>query len=477
MNSHNCCFMIKVGGVHVKKFDLVIKDGIIATSSDVFKGDIGIVNGKIADIGEGLAEFTENIIDAEGKYIFPGGIDAHTHLDMPFGGTFSSDDFESGTKAAAIGGTTTVIDFAVQPQGKTLHDAIQMWREKADNKACIDYGLHLAISQMNDKTREEIPEVIKEGYSSFKVFMTYDNMRVDDTEFMEILNLARDNKGLIGVHAENHYVIKYLTDKLLSEGKIEPKYHAESRPANCEAEAVNRAIKLAEMTKSPLYVVHNSCKEGVSEIKNARERGVPIMGETCPQYLLLSKSNYEEDGFEGSKYVMSPPLREKENWNYLWKAIKDGVLQTVATDHCPFFMEQKRMGVNDFTKIPNGAPGIELRMALMYSFGVAENRISIEKFVEVTATNVAKIFGMYPKKGTIVVGSDADLVIFDPNKKVKITKELLHENVDYTPYEGFEIKGYPVITLSRGEIVAKDGQYIGKEARGRFIKRGVPKIL
>ncbi|WP_419469050.1 amidohydrolase family protein, partial [Clostridium botulinum] len=257
----------------MKKFDLVIKDGIIVTSSDVFKGDIGIVNGKIDDIGEGLEEFTENVINAEGKYIFPGGIDAHTHLDMPFGGTFSSDDFESGTKAAAIGGTTTVIDFAVQPQGKTLHDAIQMWREKADNKACIDYGLHLAISQMNDKTREEIPEVIKEGYSSFKVFMTYDNMMVDDMAFMEILNLARDNKGLIGVHAENHYVIKYLTDKLLSEGKIEPKYHAESRPANCEAEAVNRAIKLAEMTKSPLYVVHNSCKEGVSEIKNARERG------------------------------------------------------------------------------------------------------------------------------------------------------------------------------------------------------------
>ncbi|MCD3291444.1 amidohydrolase family protein, partial [Clostridium botulinum C/D] len=255
------------------------------------------------------------------------------------------------------------------------------------------------------------------------------------------------------------------------------KYHAESRPANCEAEAVNRAIKLAEMPKSPLYVVHNSCKEGVSEIKNARERGIPIMGETCPQYLLLSESNYEEAGFEGSKYVMSPPLREKENWDYLWKAIKDGVLQTVATDHCPFFMEQKRMGVNDFTKIPNGAPGIELRMALMYSFGVAENRISIEKFVEVTSTNVAKIFGMYPKKGTIVVGSDADLVMFDPNKKVKITKELLHENVDYTPYEGFEIKGYPVMTLSRGEIIAKDGQYIGKEARGRFIKRGAPKIL
>lgn len=460
----------------MKKFDLVIKNGVVVTASDVFKCDVGIIDGKIAAMGEGLSEDANEVYDAKGNFILPGGIDAHTHLDMPFGGTFSSDDFVTGTKAAAIGGTTTVIDFAVQPQGKTLHDTIEIWREKSDDKACIDYGLHLAVTQMNDKTKEEIPQVIQEGYPSFKVFMTYDNMMVTDLTFIEVLKLAKENNGLVGVHAENHSIIKYLTAKLLSEGKTEPKYHAQSRPPICEGEAAGRAINLAELTGAPLYIVHNSCKESVELIKQAREKGLPIMGETCPQYLLLSEDNYEEPNFNGSKYVMSPPLRNKNNWEYIWKSLNDGVLQTVATDHCPFFMKQKEMGLNDFTKIPNGAPGIELRMPLMYHFGVGEKRISIQKLVEVTATNVAKIFGLYPKKGTIAVGSDADLVIFDPNKEVKITKEILHENVDYTPYEGFEIKGYPVMTLLRGKVVAENGNFVGKE-KGQFIKRGKPEIL
>jgi dihydropyrimidinase len=461
----------------MKKFDLVIKNGNIVTSSDVFKGDIGIKAGKIEELGVNLSQNAENVYDAKGNYIIPGGIDAHTHLDMPFGGTFSSDDFTTGTKAAAIGGTTTVLDFAVQPQDKTLNETVKMWREKADGKACIDYGLHLAITKMNDTTRKEIPQVIRDGYSSFKVFMIYDGMMVDDLTFMEVLELASKNDGLICVHAENRAVIDHFTKRLLEEGKIEPKYHEISRQADCEGEATNRAINLAKMTKAPLYVVHCSCKESASEIKKAREEGYPIMGETCPQYLLLSRDNYEEEGFNGAKYVMSPPLRDKNNWGYLWNSLKDGTLQTVATDHCPFFMEQKRMGIDDFTKIPNGAPGIELRMALMYTYGVVENNISIEKFVEVTSTNVAKIFGLYPKKGSIVVGGDADLVVFDPNKEVKVTKDILHENVDYTPFEGFELKGYPVATFSRGELVAENGEYVGAEHRGEFIKRGGPKII
>lgn len=461
----------------MKNFDLVIRNGTIVTSSDIFNGDIGIKGGKIKELGRNLSERAEDVYDAKGKYIFPGGIDAHTHLDMPFGGTFSSDDFNTGTKAAAIGGTTTIVDFAVQPQGKTLNETIEMWREKADGKACIDYGLHLAITQMNDKTREEIPQVIRDGYSSFKVFMIYEGMMVDDLTFMEVLDIASENNGLISVHAENPFVIDYFTKKLLESGKTAPKYHEISRPAYCEGEATNRAISLAKMTNAPLYVVHCSCEESTSEIKKAREEGFPIMGETCPQYLLLSRDNYEEEGFNGAKYVMSPPLRDKKNWDYLWKALNDGVLQTVATDHCPFFMKQKRMGLDDFTKIPNGAPGIELRMALMYSYGVDKGNISIEKFVQLTSTNVAKIFGLYPKKGSIVVGGDADLMIFDPEKKVKISKDILHENVDYTPYEGLELKGYPVATFSRGELIAEDGEYIGSENRGEFIKRSGPKII
>jgi dihydropyrimidinase len=461
----------------MKKFDTVIKNGTIITASDIFKGDIGIKDGKIEAIASELEEYGNKVIDAEGKYVFPGGIDPHTHMDMPFGGTFSSDDFKTGTKAAACGGTTTIVDFAVQPKGKSLNDTAKIWREKSDNKACIDYGIHIVITDMNEKVFGEIPEIIKDGYSSFKLFMTYDGMRVEDDVLMKSLVKVSENGGLICVHAENYFVINYLTKKLLDEGKTEPKYHAISRPDLCEGEAASRAIKLAQICNTPLYIVHNSCEASASEISRAREEGYPIMGETCPQYLLLSDDNYEEPDFNGAKYVMSPPLRNKKNWPYLWKALKNDTLQVAATDHCPFFMEQKRMGTENFTKIPNGAPGVELRMPLMYTYGVLEGKLNLQKFVQVTSTNAAKIFGMYPQKGTIAVGSDADLVIFDQNKEVTVTQSMLNENVDYTPYEGFKLKGYPVITLSRGEIVAENGKYIGKEGGGKFIKRGAPQII
>lgn len=461
----------------MKRFDTVIKGGTVVTASDSFKADIGIKDKKIVDIGLNLAEYGEKVIDANGKYVFPGGIDAHTHMDMPFGGTYSSDDFNTGTKAAACGGTTTIIDFAVQPKGETLEGTAKIWRKKADNKACIDYGIHIVITDMNDKIMEEIPSVINEGYSSFKMFMVYDGMMVDDGTLLRALMKINENGGLACVHAENYYVVDYFTKKFLKEGKIEPKYHALSRPELCEGEAAGRAIKLAEIAQAPLYIVHNTCEPSITEIASARSKGYPIMGETCPQYMLLSYDNYEEPDFNGAKYVMSPPLRDKKNWKYLWKAVADGTIQVISTDHCPFFMEQKRMGIESFAKIPNGAPGVELRLPLMYSYGVGEGRISLERFVQLTSTNPAKIFGMYPQKGTIAVGSDADIVIFDPEKEVTVTKSILHENVDYTPFEGFKLKGYPVMTLCRGEIVAENGNFVGKEGAGQFIKRGAPMII
>lgn len=461
----------------MKTFDVIVKGGTVVTASDTFKSDIGIKNGKIVEMGLDLGTEAEQILDATGKYVFPGGIDPHTHMDMPFGGTYSSDDFETGTKAAACGGTTTIVDFAIQPNGKKLKDAVDTWHKKADGKAAIDYGFHISVTDLNDDVLNEMPEIIKQGYSSFKMFMTYDGLRVDDGTIIRTLIKVNESGGLACVHAENYYVIDYFTKKFREEGKGEPIYHALSRPDLAEGEAAGRAIKLAKIANAPLCIVHNSCEASVSEIARARAEGYPIIGETCPQYLLLSEDNYREPDFNGAKYVMSPPLRDKKNWPSIWKALKDNTVQFVATDHCPFFMKQKEMGKEFFAQIPNGAPGVELRMSLMYTYGVVEGKIDLNRFVQVISTNAAKVYGMYPQKGTIAVGSDADIVIFDPNVEVTATKSMLHENVDYTPYEGFKLKGYPVVTVSRGEVVAKDGKYVGKEGRGQFIKRGAPKLI
>lgn len=458
-------------------YDLLIKNGKIVTSGDCYIADIGIKNGKIKDISDEIAlDKAKKVFDASGKVVIPGGIDVHTHLDMPFGGTYSSDNFETGTKAAAIGGTTSIIDYAVQPKDKTLNETIDIWNEKAKGKAVIDYGFHLAVTKLNDTTREELPKLLKNGFPSFKVFMVYDGMRLRDGELMEILKIAKDNDGLVCVHAENYDSINYRIEGLLAEGKTEPIYHAVSRPQKCEAEATNRAVKLAEMLDAPIYIVHVSNGEASDIITNSRKQGFKTMGETCPQYLLLSIDNYREEGFNGAKYVMSPPLRESFNQELLWDNLRLGDLQSIATDHCPFFMDQKRIGENDFTKIPNGAPGIEARMALIHHFGVNGGHISMERFVELTSSNPAKIFGMYPQKGTIAVNSDADIVIFDTDKEVTISIDNLHEEVDYTPYEGFKVKGYPIATFSRGELIAENGEYLGDEGRGLLLKRGKPEI-
>lgn len=459
----------------MSKYDLVIKNGKVITSGDCFVADIGIKDGKVIEIAESIEH--SNVYDASGKYLLPGGIDVHTHLDMPFGGTFSSDDFETGTKAAAIGGTTTIIDYAVQPKDKGLFETIDVWNSRAEGKAVIDYGFHLAVTKLDDDVRQELPKVLKSGFSSFKVFMVYDGMRLSDRELLEILSIARDNDGLVCVHAENYDSINHKIAELLAEGKTEPYYHAVSRPQKCEAEATNRAVKLAEMVNAPIYIVHVSNEEAANVIKESRKNGFKSYGETCPQYLLLSIDNYKEEGFNGAKYVMSPPLRDKYNQKELWKLVKEGNLQTIATDHCPFFMEQKKLGIDNFTKIPNGAPGVESRMSLMHHYGVNEGNISVHKFVEITSTNPAKIFGMYPQKGTISVNSDADIVVFDPNKEVEISVDMLHERVDYTPYEGFKVKGYPVATFSRGELVAENGEFVGNAGRGKLIKRGAPILV
>lgn len=464
--------------VKTMSLDCIIKNGTIVTGVDSYVADLGIKYGKIAIIGDSLEDGGANTIDARGKYLLPGGIDTHTHLDMPFGGTVAKDDFNTGTIAAACGGTTTVVDFCIQAKGQSLSEALAGWHKKAANKAVIDYGFHVAITDMNDAILAEMPGIINGGCPSFKLFMTYDGLRVEDDVLLKSLIQAKEHGGIICVHAENYFVIKYLVEKFKHENKNEPLYHALSRPPLAEGEATGRAIKLAMLADAPLYVVHLSCKAALQEVVRARECGAKIMAETCPQYLLLSEDNYREPDFNGAKYVMSPPLRTKDNQEPLWQGLARNQLQTVATDHCPFdFKGQKEMGRDFFAKIPNGAPGIEARMALLFDRGVNSGKISLNRFVEITATNPAKIFGLYPNKGTLVVGSDADIVVFDPALKKTISKNILHENVDYTPYEGVQVTGYPVMTFSRGELIVKNGEFIGKAGRGKFVARGAPTIV
>ncbi len=460
------------------EFDLIIKGGQIVTASDSYVADIAIHEGKIVLIGRELNFPAKKLMDASGKYLLPGGIDVHTHLDMPFGGTVASDDFATGTVAAACGGTTAIVDYAIQGKGQSLQQTANVWQEKAAGKAAIDYGLHIAITDLSDAVLAEIPAIIAAGYSSFKLFMTYDGLMVQDDTMIKALLVTKEYGGLVCVHAENNFIIDYLVNKFRAEQKIEPIYHALSRPPLAEAEATGRAIKLAQIAQAPLYIVHLSCQESLSEVKRAREAGLPVMAETCPQYLLLSQDNYLEPDFHGAKYVMSPPLRPQENNEILWQALAQGNVQVVATDHCPFFFKgQKELGREFFGKIPNGAPGIETRMPLLYGIGVAQQKMSLQKLVEVSATNPAKIFGMYPDKGTIAVGSDADIVVFDPDKELVLRKKNLHEHVDYTPYEGMRVKGYPVVTIAGGRIVAENGRFTGQAGAGKFIKRTAPEII
>ena len=450
----------------------LIKNGTIVTAVDQYRGDVLIQDEKIELIGTQLDMHADAIIDAAGKYVLPGGIDVHTHLDMPFGGATSADDFQTGTIAAAFGGTTSIVDFAIQYKGQTLHHAWETWMKKAEGKAAIDYGFHMIMTDLNDQTELEMDALVKQGVTSFKLFMAYRGIfMLDDGSIFKALLRTGQNGGTICMHAENGDVIDVLVQRALKAGHTAPKYHALTRPARAEAEATHRAIALAEIADVPIYIVHLSAAEALEMVTEARDRGLHAYAETCPQYLFLSYDNYEEPDFNGSKYVMSPPLRDRAKQAQLWRGLAFNDLQCISTDHCPFCMKEKRLGENDFSKIPNGAPGIETRMSLVYDGGVREGRISLNRFVELTSTSPAKIFGLFPRKGTIAPGSDADIVVFDPNRTVTLSAKTLHMNVDYNPYEGRQVTGAADTVLSRGRLVIENGKFVGRAGAGSFLKR------
>jgi dihydropyrimidinase len=452
---------------------LLIKNGTVITASDFYQADIYIENVTVSAIGTNLPMTADRVIDAADRYVIPGGIDCHTHLDMPFGGTTSADDFESGTIAAAFGGTTAIVDFAIQYRGQTLHHAWETWMKKADGKAAIDYGFHMIMTEVNDQIEKEMDALVTQGITSFKLFMAYPGVfMLDDASIFRAMLRTGKNGGTICMHAENGGVIDVLVQRALAEGKTAPKYHALTRPARAEGEATHRAIALAEIADVPVYIVHLSASEALEMVTEARDRGLPAFAETCPQYLFLSYDNYEEPGFNGAKYVMSPPLRPRETQDRLWRGLAFNDLQAISTDHCPFCMkEQKTLGEHDFSKIPNGAPGIETRMSLVYDGGVRTGRISLNRWVELTSTSPAKIFGLFPRKGTIAPGADADIVVFNPSKKQTLSVKTLHMKVDYNPYEGRDVYGVSETVISRGRVIVENGKFTGRAGGGSFIKR------
>lgn len=451
----------------------LVKNGRVVTAVDDYNADIFIDGETVTTIGKSLDFEADVVIDAAGKLVIPGGIDPHTHMELPFGGTSSSDDFFTGTRAAAHGGTTTIIDFAVQTKGESMTSGVDAWHKKAESKTCIDYGFHLITTDFEDGSEREMYSLMDEGITSFKLFMAYPGVFLaDDATIFRAMSAAGKRGGLVCMHAENGIVINEIIKRFLADGRTAPKYHALTRPTIAEAEGVHRAIAIAEMAESPVYIVHLSCTDALNQVRQARDRGIPAFAETCPQYLFHSIEDYG-DGWDGAKYVMTPPLREKHNCGELWKGLKMDDLQVISTDHCPFCMkEQKELGLGDFTKIPNGAPGVENRLALIYNGGVVENRISLNRFVELTSTAAAKMFGLFPKKGTVAVGSDADIVIFDPNSETTFGVENEHMNVDYSSYEGWKIKGKVETVLSRGKVVIDNSEHTGKQGDGQFIKRG-----
>jgi dihydropyrimidinase len=456
---------------------ILIKHGRIITADSDQVADIFIENEKISAIGKNLSMAADETIDASGKLIFPGGIDPHVHLDMPFMGTFSSDSYETGTRAALFGGTTMVIDFILQKQGSSLADALQEWRSRSDNNCVGDYSFHMAVTDFNDNTKKEIGHFVQnEGITSFKTFMAYKGaLMIDDRQMVGLMEEVKKQGGLVTVHATNGDMIDYLIAKHRTEGKLAPLYHYLSQPEVTEAEASERFADLANYTGCPGYIVHLTCEGALNAVRNATRRNQNVLVETCIQYLVIDASLYERE--DGAKWVMSPPLREKKDQQTLWAGINQGLVKVVATDHCPFKWQQKLMGKDDFSKIPNGHPAIEHRMELLYSEGVNKGRISVNKFVEVACTNPAKIFGMFPRKGTIGIDSDADIIIFDPTEKHTITASSHHMNVDYSAYEGWEVTGKIKTVLLRGKVAIDNNVCKLEKGYGQFIKRSKVKGL
>ncbi len=458
----------------------LIKGGTVVTAGDTFAADVLVEGEQIVAIGRGLSGDT--VLDAEGAYVIPGGIDVHTHLDMPFGGTVSSDNFFTGHQAAAFGGTTMHIDFAIQPKGATLRETLELWHGRAAGKAVIDYGFHVAITDLPDSVLSEMQDCVGYGATSMKLFMAYKGaLQVDDSTLFRAMQQAAQHRLLIMVHAENGDAIDILVREAIAAGNLAPKYHALTRPPQLEAEATNRAIRLAEVAGAPLYVVHVTNAEAMEAIRQSRARGYggQIFGETCTQYLFFTKADLAREGFEGAKWVCSPPFREASDHDQLWDAVADNALQVISTDHCPFWFAGgvdgrtpgKELGRNSFAQIPNGCPGIEERLMLLYTHGVRAGRISLNRWVELCCTNPAKLFGCYPRKGVVAPGADADLVVWDPEARRTLSAATQHQRTDYTLYEGWEVVGAPRTVLSRGRVLVNDGAWHGEAGAGQFVHR------
>jgi dihydropyrimidinase len=451
--------------------DIVIANGRIATADGVYSADLAIHDGKIAQIG-GIMPRAERVIDAAGCFVMPGGVDVHTHLDSPVQDFFSADDFRTGTIAAACGGTTTIVDFCSQKHGQSLNEAIKIWDAKAKGKAAIDYGYHIIVTDMTDSVFEELATMPERGITSFKLFMAYKgHAMVDDLTLVKALAQAKVSGGLVMVHAENGDAAYYLQREYIKAGKTAPKYHEETRPPRIEAEATARAVALAEVIGAPIFIVHLTCEEALQEVIRGKERGVEALAETCTQYLYAVKEDLDKPGFEGAKFVFTPPARTKHDHEILWRAIANGLIEDVSSDHAATnYKGQKERGLDDFTKIPNGGPGIEERLMMVYR-GVNEGRISMAQFVDIVATRPARVFGLYPRKGVIAIGSDADICIWDPEASFTLTNEKLHHAVDYTNYEGMKVHGAPRDVLLRGKVIVEDREFVGTPGEGRFLRR------
>ncbi|MDQ3501417.1 MAG: dihydropyrimidinase [Actinomycetota bacterium] len=465
----------------------LITNGTVITHAGRQEADVLVEGEKVtALLAPGTAIEGAEAIDAAGKYVVPGGLDVHTHMELPFGGTFASDSFETGTRAAAWGGTTTIIDFAVQAKGQGLMDGYEAWRAKADGNCAIDYGFHVIVGDVNEQSLKEMDIAMGEGVTSFKMFMAYPGVFYStDGEIFQAMQKASENGATIMMHAENGIAIDVLIAQALARGETDPLYHGVVRKSILEGEATHRAIRLAELAGCPLYIVHLSALEALAEVTNARDDGLNVFAETCPQYLFLSLDDLG-NGFEGAKYVCSPPLRDRAEGHQeaLWSGLATNDLQVVSTDHCPFCFEdhpelgrQKRLGEGDFSKIPNGLPGVEHRVELMHHGAVAEERLTLERWVEVCATTPARMFGLYPQKGTIAVGSDADIVIFDPAKRHTLSADTHHMRTDYSCYEGLEVSGGVDTVLSRGKLILADNEYLGKKGDGRYLPRDLNQYL
>jgi dihydropyrimidinase len=453
---------------------VLIRNGRVVTAADDYVADLYIEDETITLIGESLDLAADKVIDAAGKYVLPGCVDPHTHLDMPFGGTVTIDDVEAGQTSAAFGGTTCHVDFIIQGQGETFAQAVDGWRAKANGKQVIDMGYHMAVTDLeHGGTLEELATLPDQGITSYKLFMAYKGaLMVDDETLFRTMEVAAKTGALVMVHAENGDVIDVLVKQALAAGNTAPVYHALTRPPEAEGEATNRAIQLAHLAGAPLYVVHVTCKEAVEPIALAREKGWDVWGETCTQYFFNSLDDIAKPNFEGAKYVYSPPVRDKSNHDVLWNAVRTDALSVISTDHCAFLFDgQKTLGKDDFSKIPNGGPGLENRLQMIHEFGVRTGRISLNRMVELLATNPAKLFGLYPQKGTVAVGSDADLVIFDPEKQVTISAATHHSRSDYNLYEGTKVTGSPQVVLLRGHVLVEDDELVAAPGIGRFVKR------